>query len=162
MRFVTLGCLLVLVTLPAGANECPTGKPTRVTRVLPPVLGPGPLWVAAESFPIKWKGPAAPVQLVWVLDASARGQVMVTGKHRESGATLRFTNFGDTLGERQLRYRIDPIGYKPSVAKPDDFQKHNFDRSYGWFSQPGCYEITTRVGREQVQIFLEVVAAPGS
>ena len=163
MRYATLGCglLLLLVAWPAGAQECPTGKPTLLTRALPRALGPGPLWVMAESWPIKWKASGAPVQLIWVIDASVPGQAIVMGKHRESGLPIRFTAFGDTLGERQLRHQIDPFGYKPSLARPEDFTKYSFDRSYVWFPEPGCYELTGRVGRQQATIHLEAVKSAG-
>lgn len=158
MRSWTLGCSLLVLLAPstAVAQECPTGKPAPVTRVLPPVFGQSPLWVTAGSAPIKWEGSADPVQLVWVLDGSVRGPAMVTGKNRVTGALLRFTRFGDRLGERQSRYKLDPLGYKPSLAKPDDFQKFSFDRNYAWFPEPGCYEITGRVGRQQATIYLQV------
>lgn len=157
MRLGTLGCsLLVLLTAStAGAQECPTGKPATVTRALPPVFGQTPLWVTAGSTPIKWEDPQKPVQLVWVLDATAQGLAMVTGKNRATGAALRFTKVGDTLGQRQVKYELNR-SYKPSLAKPDDFTKYSFDRNFAWFPEPGCYEIAARVGRQQAKIYLQV------
>ncbi|MBI4478052.1 MAG: hypothetical protein HY654_12825 [Acidobacteria bacterium] len=163
MWFRTLGCcLLMLVTAStAAAQECPTGKPTVVSRALPAAVGQKPLWVTASSLPIKWEGNNSPVQLVWVIDAAAGGLVMVSGKHVKSSALVRFTRFGDTLGERQPRYEISRTGYKPSLAKPGDLLKFAFDRNFAWFPEPGCYEITARVGRLQPKIYLEVAKTPG-
>lgn len=163
MRFWILGCCVLVLTTAstAGAQECPTGKPTTVSRALPAAVGQKPLWVTAGSLPIKWEGNNLPVQLVWVVDATAGGVVQVSGKHVKSNAPVRFTGFGDTLGARQQRYEISRTGYKPSLAKQGDLQKFNFDRNYAWFPEPGCYEITGRVGRLQPKIYLEVVKAAG-
>lgn len=157
-----VGGAALLLAAAATAQDCPTGKPSVITRAVPAVLGQGPLWVTAGSHPIKWESSASPVQLVWVLDASARGQAIVTGKHARSGALLKFTRFGDTLGERQSRYQINPLGYRPSLAKPEDLKKFGFDRSYAWIPEPGCYELTARVGRQQTKIFLQVAQAPAA
>lgn len=162
MRLRTLACC-VFVLIPssaAAAERCPTGKPTVVTRALPAVLGQGPLWVTASSLPVKWEGNNYPVQLVWVVDAVAGGVVMVSGKQVTSNAPVRFTRFGDTVGARQLRYQLDRIGYKPSLAEPEDLKRFNFDRTFAWFTEPGCYEIAARVGRLQSKMHLEVVKAP--
>lgn len=153
---VLLGGATFLMATPLAAQDCPTGKPVVVTRAVPAAFGETPLWVTAGSHPIKWESSASPVQLVWVLDATARGQIVVTGKHAKSGALLKFTRFGDTLGERQSRYQINPLGYRPSLAKPEDLKKFGFDRNYAWFPEPGCYEIAARVGRQQAKIFLLV------
>jgi hypothetical protein len=158
LAVVASGWTLLLVGAPASAQDCPTGKPAIVSRAVPAALGQSPLWVTAGSHPIKWESSAAPVQLVWVIDRAARGQIIVTGKHAKSGALLKFTRFGDTLGERQSRYQLDSLGYKPSLAKADDLKKFGFDRNYAWFPEPGCYEITGRVGRQQTKIFLQVGA----
>ncbi len=153
-------CGIVLcAATPTSAQECPTGKPVVVTRAVPAALGQSPLWVTAGSHPIKWESSAAPVQLVWLIDAAARGQIIVTGKHAKSGALLKFTRFGDTLGERQSRYQLNPLGYKPSLAKAEDLKKFGFDRNYAWFPEPGCYEIAARVGRQQTKIFVLVGTA---
>jgi hypothetical protein len=57
----------------AGAQVCPTGKSTVVTRALPAAVGQKPLWVTASSLTIKWEGINSPVQLVCVVDATAGG-----------------------------------------------------------------------------------------
>jgi hypothetical protein len=140
----------------AGQAPCPTGKPVTLVRGIGPVLGQSPLWVTPGRFPIKWDGPNHPVQLLWVIDANARGQILVTGKHRDTRALLRFTKFGDTLGERQARFALDPLGYKPKQATAADLQRYGFDLIYAWFPEAGCYEIQGRVGRQQATIYLEI------
>lgn len=163
MRFATAGVLVLgLAADPAAAQECPTGKPAVVTRVLPAALGQAPLWVTSSGWPIKWEGSAAPVQLVWIIDATARGQIIVSGRHTGSGAAVRFTSFGDRLGARRARYRLDRLGYNPTLAKPDDFKKHSFDRNYAWFPEPGCYELSGRVGTTEVTLHVEVTGKPAT
>jgi hypothetical protein len=99
--------------------------------------------------------------LVWLIDGAAPGIVIVTGKHVKSGAPLTFTSFGDRIGSPQLRYQLNRAGYKPSLAKADDLAKFGFDRNFAWFPEPGCYEISGRVGRAQPKIYLEVARPKG-
>ncbi len=144
----------------AAQAPCPTGKPASLVRGLGPVVGQSPIWVTPGRFPIKWDGPNYPVQLLWVIDAAARGQIFVTGRNRDTKALLRFTKFGDTLGERQARFALDPLGYKPKQAPPEELRRYGFDLIYGWFPETGCYEIQARVGRQQATIYLEIGKPP--
>jgi len=164
MNSRTLSCTLVLLLVPvfggpAGAQDCPMGKPAVISGAVPRALGKGPVWMTAESLPIKWVDAGTPIQLVWLMDAEARGPALVTGKHRESGAQVRFTKLGDRVGKRELRWRLDPLGYQPTHAKPQDFKKFSFDRNFGWFPSPGCYEITGQFGRQESKIIVQVTAA---
>ncbi len=147
----------------AGAVQppCPTGKPVSLVRGVGPVLGASPIWVTPGRFPIKWDGPNYPVQLLWVIDANARGQIVLTGKKRDSKVVARFTKFGDTLGERRARWILDPLGYTPKQVAQADLRRYGFDLIYAWFAEPGCYEIQARVGRQQATIYLEVPEATG-
>lgn len=142
-------------------QDCPVGRPTVLTKAVAAAVGQSPLWVVIGRGPVKWVGPNDPVQLLWVLDGQARGQAFVTGKHRKTGAVLRFTKFGDRLGERQARYTLQLLGYKPKQATAEDLQRYGFDLIYAWFPEPGCYEISGRVGRQQSTIYLEVTEAAG-
>lgn len=117
--------------------------------------------VAYGRFPIKWDGPNYPVQLLWVVDAAARGQIFVSGRNRDTKALLRFTKFGDTLGERQARFTLDPLGYKPKQTPPEELKKYGFDLIYAWFPEPGCYEIQARVGRQHTTLYLEIPRPSG-
>jgi hypothetical protein len=132
------------------------GKPALLTGAVPRALGKGPVWMTAEALPVKWADAGTPVQLIWLVDAEARGAVMVSGKHRDSGAPVRFTKLGDRVGRKEPRYRLDPLGYKPSYAKQQDFRKYSFDRTFGWFPGPGCYEITGQIGKRESKIFVQV------
>ena len=164
MNCRTLSCTLVLLLVPvlgtpARAQDCAMGKPAVISGAVPRALGKGPVWMTAETVPIKWVDAGTPVQLVWLMDAEARGPAIVAGKHRESGAQVRFTKLGDRVGKRELRWRLDPLGYQPTHAKPQDFKKFSFDRNFGWFPAPGCYEITGRFGQQESKIIVQVAAA---
>ena len=156
--------LLVVVSLvvmpaaaPAVPQDCGAEKPSIVSGAVPKAIGKGPVWLTAESIPIKWKDAGTPVQLIWMSDATARGPVYVTGKHRDTGAQVKFTKLGDIVGKREVRWRLDPLGYQPSQAKPADYKKYNFDRTYGWFPATGCYEITGQIGTQKGSMFLQVM-----
>jgi hypothetical protein len=164
MNCRTLSCTLVLLLVPvlgapAHAQDCAMGKPAVISGAVPRALGKGPVWMTAETVPIKWVDAGTPVQLVWLMDAEARGPAIVSGKHRESGAQVRFTKLGDRVGKRELRWRLDPLGYQPTHAKPQDFKKFSFDRNFGWFPAPGCYEITGQFGKQESKIIVQVAAA---
>lgn len=152
----TLATLVALPAVPAGGQEdCPSGKPAIVSGAVPRALGKSPIWMTAESLPIKWKGPGDPVQLVWLMDAAAREPFYVSGKHRASGAPVKFTKIGDRVGLRESRWRLDPVGFKPPQAKPQDLAKYGFDRNYAWFPSAGCYEIRGQArGQETIIVVL--------
>ena len=161
-RTLVLVVMVVLVPVlagPASAQDCPMGKPGVVSGAVPRALGKGPVWMTAEALPIKWVDAGTPVQMVWLMDANARGPAIVTGRHRDSGAQVRFTKLGDRVGKRELRWRLDPLGYQPSHAKPQDFKKFSFDRNFAWFPAPGCYEITGRFGMLESKMVVQVAAA---
>ena len=161
MLYRTLG-LTLLVTLvafaavPAGGQDCSSGKPAIVSGAVPRALGKSPFWLTAESLPVKWTDPDNPVQLIWIIDGAAREPYYVSGKHRASGAPVKFTKIGDRVGMRQTRWRLDPIGYKPAQAKPQDLEKYNFDRTFAWFPSGGCYEFRGQARNQETIILVQV------
>jgi hypothetical protein len=152
MNYRTLGFTLAvaLVSAPAAAQDCASDKPLLVSGAVPRALGKSPIWMTSESFPIKWTDAGTPAQLIWLIDAKAREPFYVSGKHLASGAPVKFTKIGDRVGMRQTRWRLDPLGYKPTHAKPQDFKQFIFDRNFAWFPAAGCYEM--RQARDQVSI----------
>lgn len=158
MAFRTLGFLLLVAfaAVPAGAQDCASGKPAIVSGAVPRAIGKSPIWMSAESIPIKWTEPGTPVQLIWLIDAAAREPFYVSGKHRASGAPVKFTKIGDRVGMRQVRWRLDPLGFKPTHAKPQDFKKYNFDRTFAWFPSPGCYELRGQTRGQESVILVQV------
>ena len=158
-RTLGLALLVALAAAPVNAQECVADKAAVVSGAVPRAVGKGPVWLGAESFPVKWKDAGTPVQLIWLSDATVRGPVLVSGKHRDSGAQVKFTKLGDIVGKREVKYRLDPIGYQPSHAKPADFKKFNFDRTFGWFPAPGCYEIIGQIGAQQSKMVVQVMPA---
>jgi len=164
MRTRVVGCALFVLIAGSSAavvlaQDCPVGKPTVLTKSLGAALGQSPAWVIVGRGPLDWVGPGDPVQLLWVLDNSAPGQASAAGKHWKTGAVLKFTKFGDRLSERQTRFLLNPAGYRPKQATAEDLKKYGFDLIYGWFPEPGCYELVARVGRQQSTLHLEVVKA---
>jgi hypothetical protein len=143
---------------PAHAQDCATGKPATISAAVPRAIGTRPAWMTAESLPIKWTAAATPVQLIWIVDTTVRGPVLISGKHRDSGAPVKFTRLGDIVGKKELRRPLDRLGYQPSQAKPQDFEKYFFDRMFGWFPAAGCYEMTARIGTKETKIFVQAVA----
>jgi hypothetical protein len=120
------------------------------------------MWVTTGTGPIVWKGPNDPVTLLWVRDVSVTGSALLNGQRRgASPVKVRFSAPGSTLGVREERYKLDQIGVKPGKATPEDLQKYSFHRTNVWFSEPGCYELTARVGRQQSLIVLRVDGPAG-
>lgn len=158
MNHHTLGFVLLvaLAAAPAGAQDCASGKPAIVSGAVPRALGQSPIWMAAESLPIKWTDAGTPVQLIWLIDAQAREPFYVSGRHRASGAPVKFTKIGDRVGKREVRWRLDPLGYKPAKVKPQDLQKFAFDRTFAWFPAVGCYEIKGQARGQESTILVQV------
>jgi hypothetical protein len=155
MGLTLFAILMALAAVPAGGQDCPSGKPAIVSGAVPRALGKSPIWMTAESLPVKWTDPGTPVQLVWIIDAAAREPFYVSGKHRASGVPVKFTKIGDRVGMRQARWRLDPVGFKPPQAKPQDLKKYGFDRTFAWFPSAGCYEIRGQArGQETIIVVL--------
>jgi hypothetical protein len=82
---------------------------------------------------------------------------------RQGAATVKvkFSAPGSTLGVREERFKLDQIGIKPGKVTPQDLQKYSFHRTNVWFSEPGCYELTARVGKQQSVIVVKVEGPAG-
>jgi hypothetical protein len=74
---------------------------------------------------------------------------------------VKFSAPGSTLGVREERFKLDQIGIKPGKVTPQDLQKYSFHRTNVWFSEPGCYELTARVGKQQSVIVVKVEGPAG-
>lgn len=159
LGFLLLVLLVALAAAPARAQDCASAKPSIVSGAVPRALGKSPIWMTAESLPVKWTDGGTPVQLIWLIDAAAREPFYVSGKHLKSGAPVKFTKIGDRVGMKQARWRLDPLGFRPAQAKPQDLKKHAFDRTFGWFPTPGCYEIRGQA-RDQVSVIFVQVGEP--
>jgi hypothetical protein len=147
---------VALAAVPAGGQDCASGKPAVISGAVPRALGKSPIWMTAASLPIKWSEPGTPVQVIWIIDAAAREPFYVSGKHQASGAPVKFTKIGDRVGMRQARWRLDPLGFKPAQAKPQDLEKYAFDRSFAWFPSAGCYEIRAQARGQETTILVSV------
>jgi hypothetical protein len=143
-------------------EDCPTGRASVLTRSITPVFGKGPLWVTPGPGPIKWSTPNDPVELMWVRDRTVPGQAVVTGAHRVSGAKVKFTRFGSRLSARIDRLTLDNVGRRPKLATDKDVNLYIFEQVDGYFPEPGCYEMSGRVGRQQTTIYLRVGGTAGT
>jgi hypothetical protein len=164
MKVWVLGGVLVVASgVTAHAQEpCAPGKSRPLVQSLTPVTGQSPMWVTTGAGPIAWKGPNDPVTLLWIRDVSVAGSALLNGQRRGSAPVkVRFSAPGSTLGVREERYKLDQIGFKPGKVTPEDLQKYSFHRTNVWFSEPGCYELTARVGRQQSVIVLKVDGPAG-
>lgn len=156
-----LGCavaFVMAVALHAAGQtaDCPASKLRPLIPAIAPVLGDSPLWVTAGRGPTVWPGADKPIDLLLVRDRAVAGAAIVAGKHRASGGTARFGRPGTTAGLWEERYRLDQAGTKPRAATPEDLERYSFHAAEGVFPEPGCYEITGRVGPQQVTIFLNL------
>lgn len=158
MKLGVLGAALLLLATGApasGQDACPPPAPVRLIANVTPVLGQGPLWVAAGGKPLKWKGPNTPIKLLWIRDVTARGPAWITGKAR--------TGTGKTTFSRALyglpvdKLPLDELGEKVDGIKEADLKKYAFYWAFIYFPGPGCYEVAGRVGRQQTSIILTVV-----
>ena len=162
MKVETLGAALVatclVVVSPAyGQEECPMGRPDSVTRsIILPVIGDGPLWVGVGRDGISWTGPNEGVPVLWVRDYEVTGTLMITGAHRDSGATAGFADTTAAVGRRTERHRLGNLGFQPDGISQADLRRYSFHRGAVFFPEPGCYKITARIGREEATLYLNV------
>lgn len=158
-----LGVVLLLTSDATHAQEpCAPAKPRQLVQSLTPVTGQSPMWVTTGAGPVVWKGPNEPVTLLWVRDVSVTGSALLNGQRQGAASTkVKFSAPGSTLAIREERFKLDQIGIKPGKVTPQDLQKYSFHRTNVWFSEPGCYELTARVGRQQSLIVLKVDGPSG-
>lgn len=155
MKLGVLGGALFLLTtaVPAtGQDDCPTGSPTRLVSNITPVIGQSPLWVAAGDKPFKWKGPNNPVKLLWLRDVTAKGPAWITGKARTGTGKASFSRALYGLPTEKLP--LDAMGERIDGIKEADMKRFAFYWVFVFFSTPGCYEITGRIGRQPAVIYL--------
>jgi hypothetical protein len=150
-----------LAFMPPSASRaqesCPSEKTFRLISTLNPVVGKTPLWVTTGSGALAWTGSNNPIQALWIRDLAAKGPAILGGKLKGGKATARFARVA--LGIPEERFKFDLLGEQPSTVKPADLQKYSFHRTFIWFPEPGCYEMTARVGPQQAVIYLNVAAA---
>jgi hypothetical protein len=142
----------------AGApSECPSGKPVKVLPSVIPALGQSPMWAATGGKPLPWDGPGQPARVLWLRDVAVKGAAMLSGKARTGTARVQFAS--SMYANREMRFKLDGLGDKPKGIKEADLLKYAFHWTFVWFPEPGCYEITARVGSQQSLIYLEAVSS---
>ncbi len=158
-----LGGVLLLTSIPTHAQEpCSPAKTRQLVQSLTPVAGQSPMWVTTGAGSVAWKGPNEPVTFLWVRDVSVTGSALLNGQRQGAAAVkVKFSAPGSTLGIREERFKLDQIGIKPGKVTPQDLEEYSFHRTNVWFSEPGCYELTARVGRQQSLIVLKVDGPSG-
>jgi hypothetical protein len=142
---------------PGQPAECPAGKPVKVLPSVVPALGQSPLWAATGGKPLAWESAGSPIRVLWLRDVAVKGAAMLSGKARTGTAKTTFA--ASMYANREMRYKLDGLGDKPKGVKDADLLKFAFHWTFVWFPEPGCYEITARVGSQQSLIYLEVVSA---
>jgi hypothetical protein len=155
---LVLGLTLLAATSAVSPEECSSSRPVRVIANVVPALGQSPLWAATGGKPLAWEGPHTPVRVLWLRDIGVKGAAFLSGKARSGRAKVEFAR--SEYANREARYKLDDLGDKPKGVKDVDLQKYAFHWTLVWFPEPGCYEITARVGREQSTVYLEVAPAP--
>jgi hypothetical protein len=161
-RWVLGGVLLLVSTATSAQQPCVPAKSRQLVQSLTPVTGQSPMWVTTGTGPPVWKGPNDPLTFLWIRDVSVAGSALINGQ-RQGAATVKvkFSAPGSTLGVREERFKLDQIGIKPGKVTPQDLQKYSFHRTNVWFSEPGCYELTARVGKQQSVIVVKVEGPAG-
>lgn len=154
----SLATLLSIVPTITSGQDCPADKPFLLTMAVTPTVGKSPIWATWGKGALTWKAPDTAVGILIVRDRAVKGQTIVSGRHRASGAKVRFGKAGSTLGVREERLELDALGAKPRTATPKDLERYAFHMLDVWFPQPGCYEVTGRVGREQATFVINLQA----
>lgn len=159
MSLLVLGLALLAATSVAPPPEaCPAGRPVRVIPNVVPALGQSPLWAATGGRPLAWEGPNEPARVLWLRDLAVKGAAFLSGRALTGRGKPGFAR--SMYANREARFKLDDLGDKPKGVKEADLLKYAFHWTLVWFPEPGCYEITARVGREQSVIHLEVAPAP--
>lgn len=165
-----VGCLLVWIgiissagtVLSAGqAEDCAAGRPFNLTAAVTPVVGKTPLWLTWGKGALKWNNAEAPLEILFVRDRTVTGAAIVSGKSLSGSAKVTFGKFGSTVAVKQDRFQLDNLGTKLKTASPTDLQKYSFNLVNVYFPEPGCYELSARVGREQATIVMNVPKPTG-
>ncbi|MAM84867.1 MAG: hypothetical protein CL472_09430 [Acidobacteria bacterium] len=161
MKVGVLGALVatsLFVVSPAHAQEeCPAGRPEVLVAGMIPVIGDGPLWAGVGTGAIPpWGGPNAGVWMLWIRDYEISGPAVISGANRASGAKAAFAQNIEALSVRNERHRLRGGGFQPPKISQGDLRRYSFHRGAVFFPEPGCYEITSRVGRETGTFYLNI------
>ena len=132
------------------------GRPEVLVRGVVPVIGDGPLWVAAGNDAIPWAGPNEGIAVLWVRDYEVSGVALISGANRATGAKAGFARTTSALDARNEQHRLGRLGIQPDGISQADLRRYSFHRGAVFFPEPGCYEITAQVGREKATLYLNV------
>jgi hypothetical protein len=115
-------------------------KAHRPTAALGPVLGSGPTYPAGLGLTATLELNGAPevagyryVKVLWVIDSSYRGPVLVRGRRIDSDGDIRF-GFGADLGAPELQLTVEP--WAGTEGLPDGWRLYP---STTGVQAPGCF-----------------------
>ena len=110
---------------------------------LGPTMGEFPAWLASRPLPVlPWRNEI--VRTIWVVDRSVSGDLTLSGRQTDGPAFPLFIREGSSGPTPQLVItsapRIGSTGASPTAARYADIQV------FLSIPQPGCYDITARIG----------------
>lgn len=110
---------------------------------LGPTLGQFPVWLASRALPvIPYRNEL--VRTVWVVDRSVSGDLVLSGRQTDGPAAPQFIREGSSAPTPQLIVSAAPrIG---QTTGSETAGKYADIGVYLSVPQPGCYEITARIG----------------
>ena len=169
--FLTLLATLASLLLAPPSTEqsetpdatCPvTPLEDRLPSIIPPMAGYHPVWLVDGSAGT-WPGSDARVKSLWVFSRDVSGDLVLRGQKRDGSGVLRF-QYGveaSATTEFFLADATDHVRVVPGGATKAIRERYTFLAMYLIYPEAGCWEITARLGAEEVRIVVEVQAKAG-
>jgi hypothetical protein len=106
-------------------------------------MGQFPIWFASRALPVlPYRNEL--VRMVWVVDRSVSGDLVISGRQTDGPASPQFIREGSSSPTPQLIVTSAPrVG---STSGSETASKYADIGVYLSVPQPGCYEITARLG----------------
>lgn len=138
---------------PTATTSCRVSPVGRERPDLGPTVGEPPVWMASTVLPvIPWRNEF--IRSVWIVDRSAEGDLMLTGRRVDGDGSVRFVRVGGERATEQLRIAsAATAGAAPASSTAGRYTDHQV---YLVVPSPGCWEFTATVGDHQQTLTVQV------
>lgn len=166
LRATVLVMLAATCAAAEGHFGSATCDATPYQRLLPevvaPMAGQSPIWLVTGASPGSglWIQSECGVKTLWVVARGVEGHLTVQGKRLDGPGDVTFR----TSQAEQSSVLIIPAaaldrGVRPDGASPEILERYAFWPSLVFYTSVGCWELTARIGDQQVRIVQNLTAS---
>jgi hypothetical protein len=130
-------------------------SPTRdlLPDVVAPMTGASPAWLVDGR--TGWNSADDPVKTLWVLLRTSEF-VRISGRRVDGPGQVRLRRGDDALADSLVIANPIRATAIPGGVRPEVMRSYVFLPSHVFYSSPGCWEFTVRVGQDEARITREL------